>query len=170
MAFTQGQLITASGLNSVNGGVSLSGGFPGGADWIQDYIGNSGIVYSHRPAGSLLFHIRLDCGWFGGGYLRVVKWVSGGWNETLASPNYSWNTHTDVNVNSTGPGQYRIYFDTAAQFDGTSWQIYCGQTDCTRGKYLTYYDGFQSSINTLRGTSLSVSACNSQRMGTLSTP
>jgi hypothetical protein len=96
--------------------------------------------------------------------------VNGGWNETLASPNYNWDTYTDVNVYSTGPGRYRNFFDTVAQFDGMSWQIYFRQTNCTGGKYLTYYNGFQSSINTLRVTSLSVSACNSQRMGTLSTP
>ena len=170
MAFTQGQLITASGLNVVNDGISISGNFPVSADWIQDYIGNNGIIYSHRPPGALLFHIRLDCGWFGGGKFRVVKWVNGGWNETLASSNYGWSTHTDVNVNSTGPGQYRIYFDTAAQFDSTSWQIYCGQTDCMVGKHLTVYDGFYSSLNTLPGTIITAYVCNSQRVGTLGTP
>lgn len=170
MAFTQGQLITASELNSVNGGVSISGTMSDSADWIQDWVGNNGVFYSHRPAGTLLFSAYFRCGWFGGGQLRIVKWVNGGWNETVCARDFGWSTNETVNVNSTGPGQYRVYSNTAFQFAPISYYIYCGQTDCARGKYLTYYDGFQSSINTLRGTSLSVSACNSQRMGTLSTP
>jgi len=170
MSFAQGSLITASELNSVNSGVSLSGTMSDSADWIQDWIGNSGIFYTHRPAGSLIMTAYFRCGWFGGGNFRVAKWVNGGWNEMVYSANYGWSTNTTAYVYSTGPGQYRAYSDTAFQFAAIPWSIYCGQTDCTTGKYLTVYDGFQSSINTLSGTSLTASICNSQRVGTLGTP
>ncbi|MFA7189044.1 MAG: hypothetical protein WC117_03035 [Sphaerochaetaceae bacterium] len=170
MAFSQGQLITAAELNNVNSGASKSGTLASGADWLQDSIGNDGVFYTHRQSGALIFTATFKCGAFGGGKFRIKKWVDGAWNETVCSRDFGWNTNTTVNVTGTGPGAYRAYSETAFAFNAVPWSIYCGQTDCTRGKYLTYYDGFQSSINTLRGTSLSVSACNSQRVGTLSTP
>ncbi|AEC02363.1 hypothetical protein [Parasphaerochaeta coccoides] len=154
-----------------NSDVSLSGTLPDSADWIQDSIGNNRIIYSHhRPTGVLLFSTYFRCGWFGGGHFRIYKWIHGGWNETVYAANFGWNTNTTVNANSTGSGQYRICSETAFQFVTISWRIYCGQTDCTKGKHLTVYDGFRSSINTLPGTLITPSLCNSQRVGTLGTP
>ncbi|MGX8678406.1 MAG: hypothetical protein ACQGQO_04785 [Sphaerochaetaceae bacterium] len=167
MAFSSGDLITASGLNEINGSASFSGTLGDSSDWIQDSIGNNGIFFSHRPAGSLLFTGYFKCGWLGGGKFRIKKWVSGGWNETVYSADFGWNTKTTVNVSSTGPGQYRAYSESAFQFAAIPWSIFCGQTDCTTGKFLTVYDGFRSSINSLPGTLITAALCNSQRAGTL---
>ena len=167
MTFYQGTLISASDLNSKNSECSLSGTLPDSADKIQDSIGNNGVVYSHRPSGALFFSARFKCGWFGGGKLRIKKWVNGGWNETVYSADFGWNTNKTVNVNSTGPGQYRIYSETAFQFAAIPWYIYCGNSGCNRGSKLTVYDDLKSSINTLPGTIITATLCNSQRVGTL---
>lgn len=170
LTFSQGTALSADYLNAKNSEVSLSGTLGDSADWIQDSIGNNGIIFSHRPAGTLLFSGHFRCGWFGGGRFRIYKWINGGWNETVYAVNFGWNTNTTVNAYSTGPGAYRICSETAFQFAAIPWYIYCGQTDCTRGKHLTVYDGFRSSINTLPGTLITPDLCNAQRVGTLGTP
>lgn len=166
MAITQGGLIYASDINSVNGNPSYSGTLSSGADWIQDSIGNNGIVYSHRASGQLLFYAPFKCGIFGGGKFRIKKWVNGGWNETVYSRDFGWNTNTTVSVNSTGPGAYRIYSDTAFAFNAIPWKVYCGQNTCTKGKPIVCWDDFKSSLNKVNtGVKITVSYANAQKLG-----
>lgn len=171
MAFAKGDLITATGLNSVNASAGrFTGTNPSGGDNIQDSIGNNGIFYSHVRSGGLLFHVRLDCGLFGGGHYKCVKWVNGGWNETVKDDGGSWNTHMDSYVYSTGPGKYRVYSTTAWQYDAAPWQAYFGQTDCTAGDFLVEWDNKFTSLNRKTGGSpLTAARLNSGYIGTTPT-
>lgn len=168
MAWNQGELITASKLNSENNRPYKSVWFPAGADWIQDYLGNGGIWYSHVPAGSTVFKMRMDCGWFGGGKLIVERLdASGNVINTLYNTEHSWNTHIDINVKSVGPGRYRARSGTAFQIDGTTLYCYAYQTGCTSGRYLTLYDDFSKSGNRLTGTLITASLLNQGRGGVI---
>ncbi|MGP1508557.1 MAG: hypothetical protein ACTTJW_06745, partial [Sphaerochaeta sp.] len=75
MAWVIGDLITASKLSNenYNNYGYFEGTLPDGSDWIEQYIGNNGQVYSHVASGTTLFWGRFRCGLFGGGKLRVKK-------------------------------------------------------------------------------------------------
>ena len=166
MSWTIGDLITATKLNSDNPTYGLlSGTLSSGADNIQDSIGNSGIIYSHRANGSPLFTVRLDCGLFGGGQLIVQKLINGNWS-TNYDTTFGWNTHQDVTVNSTGPGSYHIYSGTAWQFDAAAWTVWFGQDDCNAGDYLVQWDNKFSSLNRISGNLLTASLLNTGYIGT----
>lgn len=166
MAIAQGGLIYASDVNSINSSASYSGTMSSGADWIQDAIGNNGIVYSHRASGQLLFQGSFKCGWFGGGKFRIKKWVNNGWNETLCSRDFGWNTDETVKVNSTGPGKYRIYSETAFAFNALPWNVYCGQINCQKGKPIVCWDDFKTSLNKVNtGVMITTSHANAQKLG-----
>ena len=166
MSISQGSVIYASDINSVNGNASYSGTLAKGADWIQDSIGNNGVVYSHRASGELLFYGSFSCGIFGGGNFRVKKWVNSGWNETVCSRNFGWNTNETVRVYSTGPGAYRIYSDTAFAFYAIPWSVYCGQINCTKGKKIVCWDDFKTSLNKVNTVvKITTSYANAQKLG-----
>lgn len=166
MAIAQGNIIYASDINNINSNASYSGTLPYGEDWIHNAIGNNGIVYSHRANGQLLFYGYFKCGWFGGGKFRIKKWVNGGWNETLLSRDFGWSTDETINVNSTGPGQYRIYSETAFAFEALPWAVYCGQINCEKGKKIVCWDDFQTSLNKVNtGVKITVSHANAQKLG-----
>lgn len=169
MAWNVGELITASKLNSENwSNYGYFGGtHPDAADWIQNSIGNGGQVYTHIKAGSVFFHMRLDNGWFGGGKFSVRKWVNGGWNETLISTEYGWNTHTDVNIKSTGPGLYKISSDSPFEFAAIPWWVEFGDNDCQVGEHLVEYDKWNASLLPKPGGApLTVSKLQSGYIGT----
>ena len=166
MSISQGNAVYASDINTKNAEVTYSGTMPDGADWIQDYIGNNGTIYSHRPSGSLLFQGTFSCGMFGGGYIRIKKWVNNGWNETVCSKDYSWFTNETLKVNSTGPGKYRIYSETAFQFAPIPWYVYCGQSNCEKGKKIVCWDDFKTSLNKVNaGVQITASHANAQKLG-----
>ncbi len=161
MAFTQGQIITASELNSINSGACLTTTCPSyGATQTKTW-------YSHRPSGALLCSLRIDCGWFGGVHLTVQKLdASGSVISTLYDAEHSWSSHLTVTVNSTGPGWYKMYTN-AAWIDATTWYFYYGQTDCQKGNKLTLYQDPSQGGNRLAGTKLTVSNLNSGLAGTI---
>jgi len=166
LSWTTGDLITATKLNSDNSTYGrFSGTLSSGADNIQDSIGNSGIIHSHRSNGSSLFTARLDCGWFGGGQLIVQKLINGSWSD-IYNNTFGWNTHTNVTVNSTGQGTYRIYSGTAWQFDAVPWTAWFGQNNCNAGDYLVQWDNKFSSLNRISGNLLTASLLNTGYIGT----
>lgn len=165
--FVQGEHITASKLNTINVKAYRAVSFPGGADWIQDYLGNEGKWYSHVPSGSVVFKMRMDCGWFGGGRLIVERLdASGNVINTLYDIEHSWNTHKDIVVNSVGQGWYRARSGTAFQIDATTLYCYAYQIDCTQGHLLTLWDNPLNSGNRRTGTLITVSELNSGLCGT----
>lgn len=166
MAIAQGNVIYASEVNAVNNNASLSGTLSAGADWIQNSIGNDGVVWCHRSAGQRLFEASMTCGIFGGGKFRIKKFVNGGWNETIYSKDYGWNANDNAKVNSTGPAAYRIYSETAFAMNAISWRIYCAQNDCTAGKRIVCWDGFQNTLNKVNtGQPITAALANQQRLG-----
>lgn len=163
---TIGNNINSIIVNSINSLVTYSGTLSKGADWIQDSIGNNGVVYSHLPYGKVLFWGHFECGAFGGGKFRVKKWIDGGWNSEIYSKDFGWNTNTDVQVQSTGPGAYRIYSETAFAFNALPWSIYCGQTNCSTGLPIVCWDDFKSSLNKVNtGQLITADLANKQRLG-----
>lgn len=168
MAWNNYDLITASKLNSENAEMGyFEGTLPDSSDWIEDYIGNDGIVYSHVSAGKPLFWARFKCGLFGGGKFRIVKWVNNGWNETVYSIDFGWNTNTSITINSTGPGKYRIYSASAFQFAAIPWKIWFGQTDCKVGAQLVEWNNWKTSLLHKETEELiTVSKLNSGYIGT----
>lgn len=163
MAFSKGTLITATELNSVNSGAyktvtTQSSG------WSPNYV-----WWSHRPNGALLVTFTINCGLFGGATMRVERLdAAGNVTNTLLSNTYGWNTHTTVNVNSIGPGRYRIRSTEGTQIaSGDTWYLYAGQTDCTRGHKLTLYDDPDNSGNRLAGTTITAALLNAGRGGTI---
>ncbi len=170
MAWNIGDLITASKLGSEN--YDHYGYFEGplgdSADWIQDSIGNNGQVYSHVASGTTLFWGRFRCGWFGGGKLRVKKWVNGGWNETILSRDFGWNTNEEIRAYSTGPGLYRIYSETAFQFAAIPWWVEFGQTSFIAGQKIVKWDDKFSSLGTRsEGVLLTVAQLQSGYIGSI---
>lgn len=166
MAIAVGNVIYASVVNSMNSTKTYSGTLAKGADWIQDSIGNNGQVYCHRASGQSLFVSTFTCGIFGGGKFRVKKWVNGGWNETVFSADYGWNTNASLNIKSTGPGLYRIYSETAFAMNAISWNIYCAQNTCEKGKKIVCWDGFKTSLNKVNtGQPITAALANQQRLG-----
>lgn len=161
MAFSQGDPITASGLNSINAKAWASQYIGSGGDW------TSRKFFSHVPAGKPLFKVRLDCGWFGGGGARITKLdASGNVIATLLDTTWGWNTHTNVVVNSTGPGWYNVVRKDNWSFDATTVYFYAYQTDCAVGNYLTLWDTPTVSGNRRTGTPLTVDELNSGLGGT----
>lgn len=129
---SSGTLITAALMNSINSDATISFTVAKGADRIQDYVGNSGCFYSHRPNGALLVSMpSIKCGAFGGGHFYIKKYVDGAWT-TLKSWSWGWNTNTSINFNSTGPGYYQVYSSDWAM-NAISGTIYCGDTACAVG-------------------------------------
>jgi hypothetical protein len=168
MAFTQGIPISASQLNTTNGVYGkTSGTLTNAYDYIHDWMPNNGRFYSHRMAGTPILHIKLKCGWFGGGTLKVQK-LDSAFNvvSTIYDKQFGWNTNTEFDVNGTGPSWYRIYSADAWQFDPVPWTIYWGQNDCTAGQLLTYYQNQNSGGGRLPGTPLTVAVLNSGLAGT----
>lgn len=165
----QGDIIYAADLQTLNSAVSYSGTLADSANHIQDSIGNDGYVYSHRPSGSVLFTVKLKNGLFGGGTLKVDRLVNGSWTN-IYSHQFGWSTDTTVSISSQGAGEYHIYSSDNWQFAAAPWTIYCGQSDAAQGKYLTVWDDFKTSLNSLQGTSITAALCNAQRVGTLGTP
>lgn len=163
----QGELVYASDILSANSEPTYSGTMPSGADWIQDYIGNDGMFYTHRESGEGLFYGHFTCGAFGGGKFRIKKWVNNGWNETISNWDFGWNANTEKTWTSTGPGLYRVYSETAFAMNDIPWRVYCGQiSGISRGDPIILYDDFRSSLNTIT-TDVKITAAyaNSQRMG-----
>ena len=168
MAWVIGDLITASklGNENYNNYGYFEGTLPDGSDWIEQYIGNNGQVYSHVASGTTLFWGRFRCGLFGGGKLRVKKWVDNGWNETILSKDFGWNTNEEVRAYSTGPGLYRIYSETAFQFSAVPWWIEFGQTGLIAGQKIVKWDDKFSSLGTRgKGTLLTLSELQSGYIG-----
>lgn len=166
MAIAVGNVIYASEVNAVNGNVTYSGTLAKGADWIQNSIGNDGQVYCHRASGQSLFVATFKCGAFGGGKFRIKKFINGGWNETVYSRDFGWNTNASLDVKSTGPGRYRIYSETAFAFNVIPWKIYCAQNTCEKGKFIVCWDGFKTSLNKVNtGQPITAALANQQRLG-----
>lgn len=166
MSISQGSKITASDINSVNSNVSYSGTLPDSYAHIENNIGNNGERYIHRTSGQAIFQASFSCGWFGGGKFRVKKWVSGGWNETVYSRDFGWNTNETVTVNSTGPGRYRIYSETDFQFAAIPWKIWCAHNTVSSGEKIYCFDDFTSSGNKVHtGDRITVSYANAQKIG-----
>ena len=142
MAFVQGQVITASELNNVNA-KSYKTVTTSSSGWQPDIR-----WYSHRPSGALLCTLRIDCGWFGGIRLRVARTdASGNTITTLFSQDHGWSTHCTDTLYSVGPGWYRVWATEGSQIDsGKSWVLYAGQTDCMKGKPLTWYQDRKSVV------------------------
>ena len=160
----RGEILYASSLNSINGQATYSGTMPSGADEISDYLPNNGYIYSHRPSGQLLFTAHFECGIFGGGNFRAQQYINGSWN-TICSEDMSWNTDKTVNVYSNGPGYYRFYSDTNFQFESIPWSLYCGDNGISKGDYLTIYDDFTLSSDSLKDTPITAILINTQRCG-----
>lgn len=163
MAFTSGDKITASELNSINT-MSYKTYSSQSNGWQPDYK-----WYSHRPSGALLCSLRIDCGAFGGIKLNVALINSSGTVlEYLYSEELGWNAHVTVTCNSKGQGWYRIWASEGSQIDsGKDWIIYAGQTDCTTGKLLTLYQDPLQGGNRLAGTLLTADVLNSGLAGTI---
>lgn len=132
-AFTRGELITASKMNTWNSGATIEFSMPAGADYPQNYIGNGGCFYCHRVSGrTMLFIASITCGWFGGGNAVLEMWVNGAWT-TLKSWSWGWNTSTSIKEESRGPGYYRFRSTDTWELDAVSGKIYCGDINCTTG-------------------------------------
>ncbi len=172
MAFTQGQTITATELNSVNSGHVYANYSPSTGFYGQTYDRK---WYSHREAGALLTgDVRISIGAFGGVALRlarvdasnnVISWLI---NENIvggivgASRTYS--------IKSLGPGWYRLWFaETSNPMHNSAfrWKLYVSQTDCTKGKKLTLYQDPSLGGNRLAGEKLTVAHLNSGLAGTI---
>ncbi len=162
MAFTKNETyITAAELNAINANAchvttAPSWGWEKHVQW-----------YSHRPAGTLLCSLRLDCGLFGGGHIYIDRLDSNG-NviSSLYDTNHGWSTHFTLNINSQGPGIYRLKTN-AAYFDEKDWYFYYGQTGCAKDEYLTLYDDPFSSGNRLVGSYITADLLNAGRGGTI---
>lgn len=169
MSIAQYQQILASDIVSVNTPPTFTGTLPSGADWLQDNIGNNGQFYTHRESGEDIFYGHFKCGWFGGGNFRLKKWVNDGWNETISDWNFGWSSDNALTWQSTGPGLYRAYSDTAFQFDALPWKIWCGQiSGINRGDKIVLWDSFTSSLEKYplsSDTKITVNLANAQRMG-----
>lgn len=163
MAFNVGDYITASKLNEVNGQVyktvkTVSWGWKPSYTW-----------YSHRESGALLCYIRIKCGMFGGAKVRVDKVdASGNRLASVYSKDFGWFTDDHANINSQGPGWYRLYTAEETQIDADyEWRMYSGQTNCQANKYLTLYDDPAVSGNRLIGSYITAELLNKGRGGTL---
>lgn len=163
MSFTKNEsYITAAELNAINANARHETQCP--------TFGKSQLFqwYSHRPAGALLCSLRIDCGWFAGVhiYLYRIDPATGNVLSTLYDANHGWMTHFTLNINSQGPGYYKLT-TSEAYIDEKTWYFYWGQTGCAKGEYLTLYDDPAVSGNRLIGSYLTADLLNAGRGGTI---
>lgn len=168
MAFTQGQLITAVDLNSINGGVKYD--YPTTSNNHTYYKPSEAGFYYHGSSGLILVY-AVGNGWGSSPKMRLQKLINGSWTNVYEKANGGWgSTWGDTvyvqNTNSPGPGWYRTMFVTSKS-GSSNWHNYYGQQDCLRGDYLVYWDDPQISGNRLSGESLTADILNSGRCGTM---
>ncbi len=163
MAFSQGDKITASGLNSINAMVYKTYTTEAWG-WIPDIK-----WYCHRPSGAKLCQLTCASSFFGGIALRIARVdASNNVLNWIHQDNLSGIFTTTLNYNSVGVGWYRIWATEGSHINsGSSWYIYAGQTDCTQGKKLTLYEDPMSGGNRCAGTKLTASVLNSGLAGTI---
>lgn len=163
MAFTQGQVITASELNSINAKAYKTITTQAWG-WQPDYK-----WYSHRPSGALLCSLSIASSWFGGIAIRIARVdASNNVINWLHNSDVRGIFSTTLTYNSVGPGWYRIWATEGSHINsGSSWVMHAYQTDCTKGNKLTLYQDPMSGGNRLAGTKLTVSNLNSGLAGTI---
>ena len=169
MAFIQGQLITAGELNNVNGSVPYYY-----AEDLRNRTGASGYfpfeagVFSHRTSASVVGYWRFTCGWWGGVSVYLQKHNGSGYATiaTLYSGSFGIGSFDVSGYGySTGPGWYRFYITYSGNPRAG---IHSGHNTCQFGDYLVWYDNPQNSGNRIMdGTTLTASALNSGRVGTI---
>lgn len=159
MAFVQGQLITASGLNTINELLKLEYYHDGNVGWT--YWPSSSGVYLRNTSKQMYYNWYN--GIFGGGEWHLQKLVSGSWVDQ-ASGDYGWNTNVSGTVTNKGEGWYRIYFEKAAR---VTFQLFWAKYPNTVGSFIRYFNDYNSSGYATNGTLLTVAVLNSGRVGTI---
>ena len=160
MAFTKGNLITASGLNTINQNLYVekyhSGGSTGG--W-KTWPSSAGIYC--RNTSKQLYYDWYN-GVFGGGEWKLEKLVNGSW-VTQASGDYGWNTDKSGTITGKGEGWYRVRYEGNAEI---RFRLYWAHYPNVKGSFLRYYNSYSSSGYT-NNTVLTASILNSGRCGTI---
>lgn len=172
MAFTQGQLITAAGLISIN------------SAW-QTYYLKTGDGYGSASLTTPWFYVRSPSGFFcrivlytGGwfpsctGYLDRLSSAdpdapAGGYTTVWSAKKTAFNDSWTYDFHSQDYGGAGWYRARASSSKGAhSAAFYCGQNNCVQGNLLTYWDNPANSGNRMVGTPLTVANLNSGRAGT----
>ena len=158
MSFTQGQLITASELNTVNM-----------AQYLRYYV-DSNVGWSYWPSSAGIyvrnktkqFYFSWYNGLFGGGDYYLQKKIDGVWTD-LWHQHFGWNTNTSGSYTTGGEGWYRVYFQGAARKE---FILYWAHHPNIVGSFLRYYDDYNGSGYTPEQL-LTATALNSGRVGTI---
>lgn len=167
MALIQGQLITATELNSVNSTVKII--FPTTSNDKTFYKPSEAGFFYHGSTG-LIFWFNVGNGWFTSPSMTLQKLIGGTWTNVYSKSNSGWgsswgDTVRMENTSNPGSGWYRIKFVTSKS-GSSDWGYWPGQQDCVRGDYLVVWDNPESSGNRIPGISLTVEILNSGRCGT----
>lgn len=166
MSFNRGDLITASGINSINEAYSircvdlvLSGG--------TSNLQYNSEQYYCRGTGKIA-HGWCSYAMWGGIEMHLQKLENGEWvtKYTLGKENDFFGGSFDTTCdNQWGDGWYRIKGEGSLNVHPYC-DIFPAQKDCNRGELLTIYDNFTSSGNRLTGTLITYDLLNSGRGGT----
>lgn len=169
MAWTAGELITASKLNSDNAAIKSS---YSNYNWNGNVEITSAWHYIHHTTGKCLYiRAKNTSNWFAAGKAWFYFRNSAGVVSTVSLWNYSYSANKDIsatiNVNSYGygPGWYQA---KVSVYMGQGWiDVFWGQSNCWRGGKLVYWDGPTSSGNRIIGEKLTSGILNSGRVGVI---
>ena len=153
----KGQEAIAYTINALNAKPSFSINMHDGSS-IQDELGNSGIIYSHRPSGSVLVRIARYSS--GNMTAKVFRFFDDSWS--LVDEVSLYNVSEAV-IRSQGPSKYMVV--GSSETNGIC-EIYCGQSDCEKGEKIICWDDFKSSLNKVNtGEPITAKLANEQRIG-----
>lgn len=161
MAFTAGQIITASDLNTYNKSFRYYNYFDK-ATGLSGDPHTSSRYYCHT-GGKIYFHTEASILWPGGCTAGVQQLVNGSWTNKWKQ-DYGTGYHS-YTYNITQDGWYRAN-GTASLNVGVYYEFYCGQGDCKEGEKLVIYDDFATSGNRISDTIISEDLLNKARIGT----
>ena len=169
MAFSTGDLITATELNAVNvGHVPLIRiGDHGNSSWSGTYY-----FYSTRTSGELLT-IDAHFGWNSKGWVYLYRWENGSWvqKNKIGGTSGWWNWQWDKgNMTSYGEGNYKLYLDFK-NFQYLNIDVHNSKPDCEKGGWLAMIDNMElGTTETLRSRVhdvITADALNNGRVYTL---
>lgn len=168
MAFTQGEKITASKLNTENSTKNSS--YSCSDDWGKTSV-NTPWFYLHQTSGRIMYLRTTGTAYWWAEGDAIVYFRDAGGNVTEHRLWYEADTTSrtierTINMETFGhgPGWYsgRVWVNRGS---GTI-NVYWGQTNCQTGQLLSYWDNPTSSGNRLTGTLLTTATLNSGRAGT----
>lgn len=170
MAFTKGQLITASELNNVGNSFNLK--YSVGDHGYSGYSG-TWYFYTTRPSGTSMVNLKIWFGWNSWSNLDMYRMENGTWVNKYSSHEssgwWSWDYGSGGRgLNSYGEGLYKITFDHGhfSSIDGT---CYPSKNNNTKGNYLKMISPSMSDSNAHieSGSQLTADALNAGRVYTV---